>query len=390
MTSSTNPCITLKSERLSDHPWLYHTALNKPDHPIKSGSVVDIINPEGAWLARGFYNNHSRIAVRVLTRNKQENIDASFFKKRIENAIHFRHDMLQLHQSTNAYRLVHSEGDDLSGLVIDRLDSMIVLEFFSLGMYRFRDCIIECLKEFFPHASYYWFAEKKVQKQESFDCTPPTAPSAITVIEHGLSFHVEPGQSHKTGFYLDQRDNRLLLSRFCRGKRVLDICSFSGGFSVYAKKLGGASEVLGLDLDEAAVSLSKANAALNQVTCDFIQADMYEWLEAASNKKETFDVVILDPPRLTKARDEMDHVLKQYAAINRLALSVTAPNGILLTCSCTGLVREEDFLKALRRASFQAERTIQIFHISGAGADHPFLTSAPEGRYLKTVWCRVF
>lgn len=172
----------------------------------------------------------------------------------------------------------------------------------------------------------------------------------------------------------------------------MDICSFTGGFSLYAAIKGKARKVTAIDLDNEAIELAKENAVLNQVSLDsvnFMQADLLQAIPEFIGKNELFDIVILDPPRLTKAQDKIDAVLKHYTYMNQLALQLVAKNGIFITCSCTGLIKEDDFLRALRRAAFQVNKNLQVFHISGAGEDHPFSIASPEGRYLKVVWCRV-
>ena len=179
------------------------------------------------------------------------------------------------------------------------------------------------------------------------------------------------------------------MSEFCRGKRVLDICCNSGGFGVYAKARGFASEVVGLDLDETAIELAKQNAKMNGAAIRYIQADLFSWLRDVIPNGERFDVVILDPAKLTRDRESVEQALKKYCDMNRLALQVVAPGGVFLTCSCTGLVSESDFLESVRRAAWQAGRSLQVFKVSGAGMDHPFLLPVPEGRYLKAVFCRV-
>jgi 23S rRNA (cytosine1962-C5)-methyltransferase len=290
---------------------------------------------------------------------------------------------------TDAYRLVHSEGDGLSGLVVDRFGSTLVMEFFAAGMYRFRSVVQDVLAKNYPESQFYWFAEEHVQKQESFDCRAPEPPPPGVITEHGLRFRVSPGSKHKTGFFLDQRDNRRTLADFCAGRRVLDLCCNTGGFAVYAKALGQADEVVGVDLDEQAIALAKQNANLNQTRIRFLQADIFSWLRDVSANGEQFDVVVLDPSKQTRDREELGYALKRYLDMNRLALQVVAPGGILLTCSCTGLVSEVEFLETLRRAAWQAKRTLQILSTRGAGPDHPFLVHVPEGRYLKAVFCRV-
>lgn len=383
------PVVKLKIERRSSHPWIFQKMVERPVVRIPPGSVVDIVSSTGQWVARGFYNGHSRITLRVLTTNQDEVIDAAYFARKLGEAVAFRRDALKLDEVTNAYRLVFSEADGLSGLVVDRFGDTLVLEFFSAGMFKQRALIMDVLRTHYPDAKFYYFAEEHVGKQESFDCRPPEPPAPNVITEHGLKFRVAPGSKHKTGFFVDQRDNRKALSAFCAGKRVLDICCNTGGFGVYAKALGGASEVVGLDLDEQALDMAKQNAKLNNAQIRYVQADLFAWLRDIIPNGERFDTVILDPAKLTRDREDVESALKKYCDMNRLALLVTKPGGVLLTCSCTGLVSEPDFLESIRRAAWQAGRNIQVFKISGAASDHPFLLNVPEGRYLKAVFCRV-
>jgi 23S rRNA (cytosine1962-C5)-methyltransferase len=381
--------VRLKIARRSSHPWIFQKMVEKPAKRIPGGSVVDIVDRENQWVGRGLYNGHSRIALRILTSDAAEVIDGTFFARRLERCIALRRDWLHLDLVSDAYRLVHSEGDNLSGLVVDRFGPTLVLEFFSAGMYRFRAAIQEALAQHYPGSNFYWFAEEHIQKQESFDCRPPEVPPATIITEHGLRFRVAPGGRHKTGFFVDQRDNRKTLATFCPGKRVLDLCCNTGGFAIYAKALGQADEVVGVDLDEEAIELARQNGNLNQARIRFIQADLFSWLRDILPGGQRFDVVILDPSKQTRDREALDFALKRYLDMNRLAIQAVASGGLLLTCSCTGLVSETDFLETLRRAAWQAGRTLQILEISGAAADHPFLIHVPEGRYLKAVFARV-
>jgi 23S rRNA (cytosine1962-C5)-methyltransferase len=277
----------------------------------------------------------------------------------------------------------------LSGLVIDKFDDLIVIEFFSSGMFKFRDVIFRCLNEYNTDARFYWFAEEHVQKQESFDCHAPKSPGDRVITENRLSFKVSPESKHKTGFFNDQRENRLKLSKLVLGKRVLDLCCNSGGFSIYAKAKGGASEVTAVDLDEDILKLAEENAKLNQAKIRFVHADIFNWLRVAHENKQDFDVVILDPSKQTRNREEVDKALRRYTDMNRLAMQVVKPGGVLLTCSCTGLVSEDEFIESIKRAAWQAGRTAQVFEVTGAGDDHPFLAHVQESRYLKAVWCRI-
>src|SRR5207302_899797 len=197
------PQVRLKIVRRSSHPWIFQKMVEKPAARIPGGSVVDIVDRDNHWVGRGFYNGHSRIALRVLTTTATETIDEAFFARRLGQAIALRRDWLGLDAVTDAYRLVHSEGDNLSGLVVDRFGSMLVLEFFSAGMYRFRSVIEDVLNQHYPDSEFYWFAEERVQKQESFDCHSPEAPPPGIITEHGVRFRVAPGSKHKTGFFLD-------------------------------------------------------------------------------------------------------------------------------------------------------------------------------------------
>jgi 23S rRNA (cytosine1962-C5)-methyltransferase len=391
------PVVHLKTERKSSHPWIFQKMVEKPDPKPKNGSVVDIVDRTGAWVGRGLYNGHSRIALRVLTTDESEAINRKFFDKMLRQAINLRRETLKLDAVTDSYRLVHSEGDGLSGLVIDKFADMIVVEFFSSGMYRFRETILQTLAEYFPGCKFYWFAEEHVQKQESMDIRSPALPEPFLIEEHGLKFKVAPGSKHKTGFFVDQRENRMTLAQVVkdagaksgRDVKVLDICCNSGGFAVYAKALGGAAEVTGLDLDESVIEIAEENARINKAKVKFVQVDLFHWLREAIQRGLKYDVVILDPAKQTRSREEVDKALRKYTDMNRLAMQVVKPGGILLSCSCTGLVSEADFLNSIRKAAWQAQRIAQIFRITGAAPDHPWASHVAEGRYLKAVWARI-
>ena len=383
------PTVRLKIERRSSHPKIFQKMVERPAGRIAPGTVVEVVDRSGQWCGRGFYNGHSQHALRILTADPNEPVDAAFFARRIAAAVGFRRDVLKLDDVTDAYRLVHSEADELSGLVVDRFASTVVIQFTAAGMFRQRQVILDALTTHHPDARFYWFAEEHVGKQESFDCRPPEPPPPGVITEHGLKFRVAPGSKHKTGYFVDQRDNRKYLASFCGGKRVLDLCCNSGGFGIYAKAMGGAADVTGVDLDETVLEVAKGNAKLNNAQVRFVQADLFSWLRDVIPNGEKFDVVVLDPAKLTRDRDDVEGALRKYVDMNRLAMHAVAPGGILLTCSCTGLVSEFDFLDALRRAAWQAGRTAQVFRVGGAAADHPFLLHVPEGRYLKAVFARM-
>jgi 23S rRNA (cytosine1962-C5)-methyltransferase len=386
--TSTLPTISLKTDRIPGHPWIWSAQVQKPADRLPPGSLVDVVDAKGRFIGRGFWNGHARIALRLLTTDPNEIIDAGWIEKRIEQAVTLRRQVLQLDNDSDAWRVVHSEGDGLSGLIVDRYDDILVIEYFAAGMWRFRETIHQALLRHFPDARLYWFAETHVQKQESFDCRAMDAPDAVQVHEHGLRFHAAPGSGHKTGFFADQRDNRKRFAELAKGRRVLDLCCNAGGFAVHAMA-AGAKEAVGVDMDAGILEVARANAQANNVDVRFEQADIFDWLRQAASRGETYDAVILDPAKLTRDRTRIIDALKKYFAMNRLALDVIPPGGLLLTCSCTGLVSEADFLETLRRVALNAGREIQILQIAGSGTDHPIRSDVPEGRYLKAVFCRV-
>ena len=382
------PTVRLRNAWRSTHPWIFQKLVEKPTAKPKPGTVVDIVGVDGEWIGRGFYNGHSRIALRILETDHDMPIDADWFARKIAAAVSLRRDVLQLDAVSDAWRVVHSEGDGLSGLVVDRYADLLVVEYFSAGMFRHREWIHDALRAQFPGCRFHGFADEHVQKQESFDFrgSEPAAPAIIT--EHGVRFRAGPAGAHKTGFFADQRDNRQWLSQHVAGKRVLDLCCNTGGFGVYAA-VRGADEVVGIDIDEDVLAIAKSNAKLNNAHVKFVQADIFPWLRDAGNRGDLFDLVILDPAKLTRDRDQVLPALKKYLDMNKLALGVVKPGGLLATFSCTGLVSEEEFLGMLRRAAFYAGRTVQILKVAGAGPDHPFRVDVQESRYLKAAFCRV-
>ena len=386
--SDATPTVRLRNAWRSSHPWIFQKLVEKPTAKPRPGTIVEIVGVDGEWIGRGFYNGHSRIALRILETDRDIPVDAEWFARRIAAAVSLRREVLALDALSDAWRVVHSEGDGLSGLVVDRYGDLLVVEYFSAGMFRHREWIYDALRAQFPGCRFHAFADEHVQKQESFDFrgSEPAAPSIIT--EHGIRFRADPAGAHKTGFFADQRDNRQWLSQHVAGKRVLDLCCNTGGFGVYAA-VRGASDVVGIDIDEDVLAIARGNAKLNDARVKFVQADIFPWLRDAGNRGDLFDVVVLDPAKLTRDRDQVIPALKKYLDMNKLALGVVKPGGMLATFSCTGLVSEDEFLGMLRRAAFYAGRTVQVLKVSGAGPDHPFLAQVPESRYLKAVFCRV-
>ncbi len=389
--TSAHPTVRLKAERTYLHPLIFQKSVERPKGRVIPGEIVDVVGHDGAWIGRGFFNNAASMAVRLLTEEASDEIDEIFFHEKIERAANLRRNTLDLERTTNAYRVVHAEGDGLSGLIVDRFNEVLVVVFYAAGMWRVREWVFSALKAQFPTCSIHAFADENAKKQELFDATDPKPHSAVTVTENDIQFRVAVGGKHKTGFFCDQRDNRKRWGELVRAsgaKSMLDLCCNSAGFSVYAG-VNGATDITAVDLDEEAIEFAKRNLALNKLEGHVAQSDIFPWLREAIEAGKRWDAVVLDPAKLTRSRDEVMDALKKYLDMNKLALSVVKPGGVFLTCSCTGVVNEADFLDMIRRAAFYAHREVQILQVSGAGADHPWLANVNESRYLKAVFCKV-
>ena len=372
----------------------------------KAGDLVAVYARE-ELLGYGLYNPRSEIAVRMLSFGPALPNEA-FWDARFQTALELRRDLLRLDEATNAYRLVHAEADGLSGLVVDRLGEVLSVECFSLGMYQRAAAIVERLANLCGLKHTLVQPSPQFLSQEGVEPPPlrsPEMPEQITIQEFGTRFRVQFAGGHKTGFFCDQRDNRKRLAEFCQGRSVLDLCCYTGGFAVQAKKLGKAAEVTGVDLDEAPLELARDNANLNQVRIRFVQADAFAYMRDMIEQGRQYDVVVLDPPKLIRTRLELEEGTRKHFDLNRLAMRLVRPGGLLLSCSCSGLLQEEEFMRLLIAAARQsgvelpssdptakkrhAARSLQILARTGAAADHPVAGDVPETEYLKAVWMRM-
>jgi 23S rRNA (cytosine1962-C5)-methyltransferase len=388
-----NASVHLKPRVNEPHPWFGRDVVEDASPKPRNGEIVEVKNARGKWVGRGFYNGHARIRVRVLTRDPQENIDAAFFYRRIAAAVGWRNQLGLLsstHSVSDACRLVHSEGDDLSGLIVDRYRNILVVQFVSAGMFQRRQEIVAALRESLKFLSpepfeFYLFADKRVQKQESFDC-PETAGYEIVITENKIRYHVTIGSKHKTGFFVDQRENRKKFASLSAGKQVLDLCCHTGGFSL-ASAAAGAETVTGVDLDDDSIETAQKNAVINNLdpsSINFVASDLFKWPTS-----QRYDLVVLDPAKQTRSEEGTPEALRRYFDMNCRAMSLLNPGGTLLTCSCSGRISEKEFINAVREAAFATKKTLQVFDVTGAAPDHPFLLHVPESRYLKAVWARL-
>ncbi|MCA8988621.1 MAG: class I SAM-dependent rRNA methyltransferase [Planctomycetaceae bacterium] len=372
------------------HPILYRKRLGKFDPRARPGDLVRLELSEGEHFGYGLFNSRAEATIRVLNRT-DEVPDRGWWQRILQQAATLRVDRLGLDASANTYRLIHAEADLLPGLVIDRYGDILSAECFSLGMARRAQAILEELQAILGTTHWQIVSAPHSLDQEGFDFPRQASgdcPSSTVVEEFGTRFNVNFLEGHKTGFFCDQRDNRQQLARFCAGKSVLDLCCYTGGFSLQAKRLGKAEEVTSVDLDEDAVELARQNAKLNRETIRFVHADVFPYMRDMIRNERKYDVVILDPPKLINRRDDFEEGRKKYFDLNRLACQLVEPGGLLLTCSCSGLMPSEEFSKTIA-AAIPGDSSGQILAKWGAAPDHPIATHCPETEYLKAFLVQV-
>jgi 23S rRNA (cytosine1962-C5)-methyltransferase len=376
------------------HPWVLDSAVARLEGAPADGDVVDLMSDAGKFIARGLYNSQSRIRVRLYTWDVRQPLDRAFWRTRLAAALELR-TALGFDLPAGAARLVFSEADGLSGLVVDRYAQWLSLQVTSLGMARRLDEIVSLLVELARPRGIFVRTEKGMASFEGLDLRDgliwgeaPQGPAFIE--ENGLRYGVDLAEGQKTGFYLDQRDNRRTVAGYLARRRVLDLFCYSGGFSLNALVHGRAREELAYDSSAKAIALARANAELNGVTgARFEQLDCFQALDALVAGGEKFGAVILDPPKFARRRGSVDEALRAYHRLNRLAVDVLEPGGILVTCSCSGHVTREDFLHMLLGVAEQTGRQLQVLETRSASPDHPLSVTCLETEYLKCFICRV-
>lgn len=386
------PRVELRANRNGVHPWVFRRMLRTSEQELKPGILVDAYGRDRRFVGKGFYNPNSEIALRLLSEDPATVINENWFRKTIKHAVDFRHKVLHLQDKCNAYRLIHSEGDGLSGLVVDRFGRTLVVEVHCAGMYRYLDWVTAGLRAQFPDASVLVRADRRTQRHEGMEMpevAPPKGGERVVIKENAVKFQVDLRTGHKTGFFVDQRDNRVRVAELCKGQDVFDGCCYTGGFALYAAR-AGARQVEAVDLDEAAIETAEKNRSLNGIgdAVRFQHANVFDVLRAHRAADHVFSRIVLDPSKQAIRKEEVPKALTAYADMNRLAMDCLKPGGILVSCSCTGLVSEEEFLMALRAAAAEAGVEYQVFSITGPGPDHPHAVRVPEGRYLKVVYGR--
>lgn len=389
-------------ERIEGYPkagdWVAVYSLDAPRGNVDSNEGFD---NAPRLFAYGIFNDRSEVSVRMY-RWWGELPNESFWDELIDRAIDLRRNCLQLESLTNAYRVIHGEADGFPGLVVDRYADCLSAEVFSIGMYQRAEAILQKIATRLGTAHTLIQPSPTFLSHEGFDAPSISSsdlPTSVAIQEYGTKFRVHFGSGHKTGFFCDQRENRKRLADFCRDKTVLDLCCYSGGFAVQAAKLGGAAEVTAVDIDQEPLALAAKNANMNQVRVRYVQSDAFAFMRDMQRVDRQYDIVVLDPPKLIRNRAEIEEGSKKHADLNRLAMQLVKPGGLMLSCSCAGLLEEADFVQMIRAASkasgFDAEgksnppRNVQILSRAGAAADHPVALHCPETEYLKSIWMRV-
>ena len=373
---------------VAGHPWVFSNEVRETKGDPAIGDVVELLTAAGVSLGIGFYNPHSLIAFRLLSPSFEE-IDHEFFRRRLMAARELRE---RLYPGETTYRLAHGEGDFLPGLVIDRFNDQFAVQTFAFGMDLRLPLICDVLREMFVPRAIIARNESALRTLENLPLhrTVLFGEAAPTVIEErGLKYTVDLREGQKTGFFLDQRENRGALARFCRGVRVFDGFCNDGGFALSAGR-GGANEVLGVDISAEAIRRAGANAALNGIgQARFEEGDVFVKLNELSAAGEKFDVVVLDPPSFTRSRKNVQTAKKGYRDLHTAAFPLLPPGAILLTASCSHHILPEVFLDIVDDAARNAGRRVQLLEWRGAAPDHPTLPAVPETRYLKVGIFRV-
>lgn len=392
------PRVILKPRRAQPffgrHPWVYAGAIDRIEGQPVDGDEVDLLSSAGNFVARGLFNSQSKIQVRLYCWDQGIALDAAFFRERLERAVALRHDLLHLNQPNAGYRVAFSEADFLSGLVIDRYGDWLSVQFTALGIARRQEAITAALRELLQPRGLYLRTEKGIGKLEGVELhdgplwgEPP--PGDLTIVENGLQFLVNLAEGQKTGYYLDQRDNRQAVAKLSPSKRVLDAFCYSGGFGLHAAK-AGAAEVLGIDASEQALELARRNAAANGLAnVSFESADVFHHLAELVAAGRRFDVVILDPPKFARNRAAVPDALKGYRRLHQLALQLLDRDGILVSCCCTGLISSQELEDLISQVAIERRRDLQLLDRRGPAADHPVAITCPQTSYLKCVISRV-
>lgn len=376
---------------LAGHPWVYAGEVEEIRGQPTPGEVVAITTWAGHALGWGYINPHSQILVRRLT-EREEPVDEEFFRRRIAAALAYREEILP---GITSCRLVFGEGDFLPGLVVDRFEDVLVVQFLTLGMEIRRPMILRILTDLVQPRGIWERSDAHTRLLEGLEprngLVAGEVPSSLVIRENDLAFQVDLARGQKTGYFFDQKLNRRALAPLVKGRRVLDAFTYTGSFAIHAA-FYGAREVIGWDISPEAVAWAKQNAVLNHLEerCHFFQANAFDALRQAERAGERFDVVILDPPAFVKSRESLEGALRGYKEINLRAMRLLTDGGFLVTASCSFHVSRELFLQVLAAAAEDSRCHLRLLELRGQSPDHPVLLGVPETSYLKFAIFQVF
>jgi 23S rRNA (cytosine1962-C5)-methyltransferase len=396
--------VTLKPSKekslLRRHPWVYANAIDRVDGKPASGATVLVRAHDGRFLARAAWSPHSQIRARVWSFDEAEPIDHAFFKRRVQRALAHRQTMVR---DTGAVRLIFGEADGLPGLIVDYYTAddaaargQLVCQFMAAGVEVWKQAIVAALTGATGCPNVYERSDVSIREKEGLE--PLTGvlagdlpPATLIARENGVRYHVDVRNGHKTGFYVDQRDNRALVQQFADGRDVLNCFCYTGGFSLAALK-GGAARVVSIDSSGEALALAQQNVTANgfdAARASWLDADAFKTLRRLHEEGERFDLVVLDPPKFAPSREHVDRAARAYKDINLTGLRLLRPGGLLFTYSCSGAIDAELFQKIVAGAAADARVDARILKRLGAGVDHPLLTAFPEGEYLKGLLLQI-
>ena len=375
------------------HPWVFEEAIDRIDGDPNGGDLVEVFDPVGRFIGRGYFSPKSKLRTKLFSWVQGEKIDAAFWRGRLASAVKLRTEFLGMSGPGAAMRMVNAEGDGIPGMMVDRYADTLIVEFLTLGMAARSAMFVDLLRDLTGVKGILERPEADVAKFEGFTRKEgvlwgAVPPGFVEIAEGKAKFLVDLRGGQKTGFYLDQRDNRLLVGRLAKGRRVLDAFCYTGGFAIHAA-LGGAKSVTGIDSSGPALELGVKNEQLNGVTIRFEHGNAFERLRMLNMEEQTFDMVILDPPKLARGRTGLVKALAAYKDADLSALRLLTPGGILVTCCCSGLVSEQEFVRALNDAAVDVGRRLRVVEKRGSASDHPFDPACPETDYLQCLIARV-
>ena len=380
---------TRESRVRSGHPWIFASDVEKVEGEFENGDVVDVVSWRGTFLGKAFYNPQSQITLRMLTM-EDEPIDEAFFARRIRQAWEYR----KLLCDPMSCRLIYSESDFLPGLIVDKFEDVLVMQSLCLGIDKWKPTIVRLLAEIVKPRGIWERDDVPVRRLEGMEQKTGLlfgiVPDQVAMKENGITFMVDVKNGQKTGFFLDQKENRAAIEPFCRGAKVLDCFCHNGSFSLHAAKFG-ASNVLGVDISEEAVEVCRENARINGLdAAKFEVHNCFDHLRELTDAKEKFDLVILDPPAFTKTRSAVEGALRGYKEINLRGLKLVKEGGFLVTCSCSQHVSPAQFQEVVNQAARDSKKRVRLVENRTQGHDHPILPASAETQYLKCMILQVF